>query len=173
MESTEAEVARTTLLFEHVATAAILSSSPLRDWPCLVRSEKEPWTRNDQPLLHAIEKECLDVVKAYFAGGVAIRREAFRRAARAKRLDVLQWLYSLLADAGAAIPEKPDLFARASLRFDVWFLRRAVDSSLLGLLQNHSELARELQRAAGEAPDAQPICSWLDRHVLEPLALWA
>lgn len=151
---------------------AILAPSPARDWPCLIRSKNEAWTRNDQPLLRAIEKESLDVIKAYFEGGIAIHREAFRRAAHANRLEILQWLYALLADAGAAIPKKPDLFVRVSLRFDIWFFRRAVNSVQLSLLQNHRELALELKRAAGELPDAQPLCSWIDRHVLAPLALW-
>lgn len=153
-------------------SAIILPPSPARAWPCLVRSEKT-WTLNDQPLLHAIEKESLGVVKAYFEGGVAVRREAFRRAAQANRLDVLQWLYSLLACAGAAIPKKPDLFARVSLRFDVWLLRRAADPTQLDLLQNHLELARALKQTAGALSDAQSLCLWLDDHVLQPLALWA
>jgi len=157
---------------EHVASpaAVVLPPSPVRAWPCLVRSEKAPWTLNDQPLLHAIEKESLSVIKAYFEGGVAIRRDAFRQAAQANRLDVLQWLYSLLSCAGAAVPKKPDLFARISLRFNVWLLRRASDPAQLDLLQKHFELARELKQNAGALSCAQPLCAWLDDHVLQPLA---
>jgi hypothetical protein len=153
--------------------AAILSLSPGQGWPCLITSKTGAWTRNDRPMLRAIEKESLDVVKAYFEGGTAIHREAFRLAAQAHRLEILQWLYALLADAGAAVPEKPDLFARVSLRFDVWFLRRAVDPDQLSLLQNHRKLALELKQAAGELPTAQPLCLWIDHHVLVPLDLWA
>jgi hypothetical protein len=150
--------------------AVILPPGPARAWPCLVRSEKEPWTLNDQPLLRAIEKESLSVIKAYFEGGVAIRRDTFRHAAQANRLDVLQWLYSLLTCAGAAVPKKPDLFARVSLRFNVWLLRRAADPAQLGLLRKHFELACELKRNAGALSDARPLCAWLDDHVLQPLA---
>ncbi len=152
--------------------SAILLSSSARAWPCLVRSE-ESWTRNDQPLLRAIEKEGIDIVRAYFESGVAIQREAFRQAARSNKLEILRWLYSLLADAGAAVPKKLDLLTRISLRFSAGFLHQVADPERLSLLQNHVSLARELKQAAGEHQEARQLCSWLDHNVLEPLALWA